>query len=481
MAATLSRRMTKFAEVLTFHDLPDEVVDKAKACLLHNTASAIHGMTTAIGRDVARLVLVEQMATGSRVLGGSIRHAPGAAAFANSAFMNVTNQSDSYYMLTHPGPCVLPAALAVADLNGSSGRDLITAIVAGYEVQSWLAKDLLPTTQAQGFRSAPVFGVLGAAVAASKMLGHDATTMHHALALAATSASGTLESATVRTSEHVFHEPIATRNAVQAAIYAPALPSSADTCIEGDFGFLNAYVGNNEGELRYRFDGEGGKVDLATSLDAMGERFAILDVAFKSYPTPGYNNPVAYLLLRMLCDHPIEPEGISEVAIELNWLEVSYPTPARPSRLLRERRPGTTYFVAAYVLATGQPPSYAGSRARAELPDLAAELMDRTSISGSPERPYFTPRITIRMKDGRVIQEELTGRELKVGFEECVVRLDDMNIPAVGAESLASATAAVRNLDDADNLDEYFSSCDVLRSAIEAGAGSDSGSSARSD
>ena len=82
--------------------------------------------------------------------------------------MHATNQTDSYRMLIHPGPCVIPAALATAELIGANGPQLLTALAAGYEVQARIAGDFIPATQARGFRCSPIYGTLGAAIATAK-------------------------------------------------------------------------------------------------------------------------------------------------------------------------------------------------------------------------------------------------------------------------------------------------------------------------
>jgi 2-methylcitrate dehydratase PrpD len=70
---------------------------------------------------------------------------------------------DSYHMLTHPGVLIVPAGLATAEGESRTGRELLTALAAGYEVQCRCARDFIPSTPAHGFRASPVYGILGAA------------------------------------------------------------------------------------------------------------------------------------------------------------------------------------------------------------------------------------------------------------------------------------------------------------------------------
>jgi 2-methylcitrate dehydratase PrpD len=95
---------------------------------------------------------------------------------------------------------------------------LLTALAAGYEVEARIAGDFIPSTQARGFRSSPVYGTLGAAVTTGKLLGLSEDQMVTALALACTFTSGTGEGPRSGGREMMFHEPQATRSGILAAL-----------------------------------------------------------------------------------------------------------------------------------------------------------------------------------------------------------------------------------------------------------------------
>src|SRR5205085_9658877 len=100
---------------------------------------------------------------------------------------------DTFRMLTHPGIAILPAAFAVAEITGASGKEFLTAVAAGYEVVDRMAAEFIPTVMARGFHAGPVFGIFGAAVAAAKIHGLDAGQIHSAIAQCVNLASGNLE------------------------------------------------------------------------------------------------------------------------------------------------------------------------------------------------------------------------------------------------------------------------------------------------
>ena len=136
MTESLSRTLSRYVASLEYEALLPPVVDKIKASLLHSLIVSIVGAETSHGKAAVELVKEkESKSDGATILVDGTKATRCGAAFANSKLMHATNQSDSYRMLTHPGPCIIPAGLATAELGGRSGQELITAVAAGYEVE----------------------------------------------------------------------------------------------------------------------------------------------------------------------------------------------------------------------------------------------------------------------------------------------------------------------------------------------------------
>src|SRR4029077_5322012 len=132
----------------------------------------------------------------SRVLGidGPTLHAP-AAALANGALAHAF-ESDNLTRPgagVHPGATLLPPALAIAQEHGTGGRDMIPAIVAGFEVMYRIGRATKHSNERRGFHAPGTTGPFGAAVAAGKLLRLDATAMTNALGIAGSLACGLME------------------------------------------------------------------------------------------------------------------------------------------------------------------------------------------------------------------------------------------------------------------------------------------------
>ena len=194
MADSLSRTLARFVDNLQFENLPPEVPDKIKTSLIHALLGAFLGAETEHAKSSIELVKLEEARPdGATILVDGTKATRCGAAFANSKMMHATNQSDSYRMLIHPGPCIIPAALATAQIERRAGRELVTALAAGYEVEARIAGDFIPSTQARGFRSSPVYGTLGAAVTTAKLLRLNVDQLVTTMALACTFTGGTTE------------------------------------------------------------------------------------------------------------------------------------------------------------------------------------------------------------------------------------------------------------------------------------------------
>src|SRR5690606_18361350 len=129
------------------------------------------------------------------VFGFNRRYTPATAALFNGMLGHSLDFDDTHSdSSTHPSAPVVPAALAAAEMTGASGRDTLTAIVAGYEVMIRIGKALDPTAHyARGFHPTATAGVFGAAAAAGRIFGLDAQQVASAFGVAASQAAGSLQ------------------------------------------------------------------------------------------------------------------------------------------------------------------------------------------------------------------------------------------------------------------------------------------------
>lgn len=453
---TISRRFARWAAGLTYEDLPAEVVDKLEALVLFHLVACRFGAEDPEARELLDLVKVEQARSdGATILVDGAKVTRSGAALANCELAHVAGLWDSFRMITHPGPVLIAVGLANAELGGKSGKDLITALAAGYEFECRLAEDFVPSVSARGFRPAPVFSTMGAAMVAGKLLGLDEDALVTTIAIAASCASGLNEPGRVGGDERVFHEPNAARQGTFAAMMASlGHARGSESAIEGDAGFYNAYAGSRAGRLSYVFRGPR-QIDLASLTEGLGERYLLMNVMFRIYDTSGYNQPVIELMTELRRDHRLEVAEIEEVTISMNYLETLYPSPEFP-RFADPAVPrvGSIQFFCAHAAVNGAYPVVGGATFGPTGDDLWHDravidfMRDKVRLVGVHDQPMFSPSITIRRTDGTAVTGNYPYQRLAWGFDELVGQLERCTpgLPG-GAAFLASLAGLARRLD----------------------------------
>jgi hypothetical protein len=442
-------------------------VDKVKAFVLHASCGAVLGAELESARHVVALTLDEEgKAGGAPVLGYAKTATRIGATFANSELMHASNLFDSYRMLTHPGPVLVAAALANAALEKRDGRDVITALAAGYEFVCRLCDDFIPSTAARGFRPSPIYTTMGAALVTGKLMGLDEDRLVSTIALAANFASGLNEGPRVGSNELMIHEPQAARNAVFAGVMARAGHFAvAETSIEGPAGFYNAFTGSSKGELTYAFRGPM-QVDLATITAGLGERYKLLTAMFRMYPCAGYNQPVIDLMVEMKNKHKLEADAIADVAVAMNWIETLYPSPAFPKIAdCNAGRIGETQYFAAHAAVNGGVPVVGGrtfgptGQALDKDERVIAFMKERVRLVPQKDRAMFSPEITVRMKNGATFVEDYPYARMEWTFDQLVARLGDCAPePGVRRSRFDRLTSVIRGLEGEPDIEGVLSS-----------------------
>lgn len=458
---TISRTFARWAAALTYEALPAEVVEKVKALVLFHLVACRFGAQDAQARRLLELVKAEEARRdGATILVDGAKVTRSGAALANCELAHVAGLWDSFRMITHPGPVLIAVGLANAELGSKSGKDLITALAAGYEFECRLAEDFVPSVSAHGFRPAPVFSTMGAAMVAGKLLDLDEDALVTTIAIAASSASGLNEPGRVGGDERVFHEPNAARQGVFAAMIAGlGHARGSESAIEGDAGFYNAYAGSRGGHLSYVFRGPR-QIDLASITEGLGERYLLRNVMFRMYDTSGYNQPVIELMTELRRDHRLDPAEVEEVTIFMNYLETLYPSPEFP-RFSDPSVPrvGSIQFFCAYAAVNGGYPVVGGVTFGRSGDDRFADqevitfMRDKVRLVGVHDQPMFSPSITVRRRDGETVRGSYPYERMAWGFDELVGQLDRCTpgLPG-GAAFLRSLATLTRRLDDLDSM-----------------------------
>jgi aconitate decarboxylase len=244
-------RLAEFTSSLAFADIPSEVVTAAKVGVLDLVGVALYGSTTEWAQIVREYVSDRHApaSTGSLIWGSALLTDPAAAAMANGTSAHSAELDDlhkaSFY---HPSAAVIPAALAIADVgNAVTGEDLLTSIIAGYEVGARVGMALGQGHFLRGYHPQGSVGVFAAAAAAARQRHLDSGQTLHALGIAGTQASGLMaaqEGAMVKR----FHAGLACETGVRAVLLAERGFTGIEDVFEADFGGLLSTMGSPDSD-----------------------------------------------------------------------------------------------------------------------------------------------------------------------------------------------------------------------------------------
>jgi len=188
---TLSERLANFVSALRYEDLPPQVVARAKSALLDTLGAGLAGCRTS---EVARVIAsVRDCGRGgtATIWGTDVRSGVTGAALINGTMAH-SRELDDYGGCGHSGAVVVPAALAAGEHEAVSGRTLLTALVAGYDLAARVTEAAggYRPHNARGWHSTGTCGSFGAAAAAAKCLGLDAAGTAAALGIAGSYTGG---------------------------------------------------------------------------------------------------------------------------------------------------------------------------------------------------------------------------------------------------------------------------------------------------
>ena len=170
--------------------LDESTIAAVKRLIADGIAVAIAGSVEAPAKIVAGYVRDLAGPPLATVWGQGCKSTPGQAAYANAVAMHVLDFEPMSNPPTHAVSPTVPVALALAEANGAHGRDIIAACAKGFEIQGRILLAARPARGSLPLHTPGVIGVMGAAAAASHLLGLDAPQLTHALGIAASRCSG---------------------------------------------------------------------------------------------------------------------------------------------------------------------------------------------------------------------------------------------------------------------------------------------------
>lgn len=387
----LSAELAAFAANLRFEDIPAPVLRRAEDLLLDCLASILAGASARPVLAMDRYAAAMGPADGpSEILINRRRTSPVFAAMVNAAAAHVVEQDDVHNgSVFHPAAVVFPPALAVAQALGSSGRDLLVAAVAGYEVGIRVG-EFLGRSHYKIFHTTGTAGTLAAAATTGRLLGLSPEAMLHALGSAGTQAAGLWEFLRDAADSKQLHTARAAANGIAAAYLAREGFTGARHILEGPQGMAA---------------GMSRDADPTRLTDGLGTRWALAETSFKFHASCRHTHPAADALQQVLRDTPLTEDAIDRVVAHVHQGAIDVLGPVVDPRTVHQSK-----FSMGTVLGL------IARKGRAGLPEFDAALDDpavaafraRVTMELDPEVDAAYPqrwigKVTVHTRDGRTL------------------------------------------------------------------------------
>jgi len=275
----MTEKFANFCEELRYEDLPHDVIKRTKLLILDTVGIIIRARhdaesTSSLVSAIERL----EMSNGScQVFSDNKSYSPSAAALLNGTLAHSLDFDDTHAEASlHSSAPILAAALAAAEMNKSSGQQLITACVVGYEIQIRLG--LAGGSSAhykKGFHPSATCGIFGATAAAGYLMGLNKDQYISAFGIALSQSAGSMQFLTDGAWTKRSHVGQAAQNGLSCAIMAAEGFKGPSKAFEGKWGYLHSYA-------------SGG--DMEKAIDGLGKKFETLNLGVKPYPSCRYSH-----------------------------------------------------------------------------------------------------------------------------------------------------------------------------------------------
>jgi 2-methylcitrate dehydratase PrpD len=445
-----SKTLAAFAANLQFDDIPPAVMRRAEDLLLDWFGSALAGHGARPVQAIESFAALMGPGEGaSEVLISRRSTSPLFAAMVNAASSHYAEQDDVHNgSVFHPAAVVFPAALAVAQAIGASGRDLLTASVAGYEVGIRVG-EFLGRSHYRIFHTTGTAGTIAAAAAAGRLLGLSPEQMLHAFGSAGTQAAGLWEFLRDAADSKQLHTAKAAGDGLMSAYLAEGGFTGAQRILEGKQGMAA---------------GMSSDADPARLTDRLGERWTLAETSFKFHSSCRHTHPAADALLQVVSQHELGPDQIASVTAHVHQGAIDVLGPVVDPRTVHQSKfsMGTVLGLIAQFRTAGLKEfdtAYNDPRI-VQFRDKVAMQLDEEVNTAYPAR--WIGKVTVTTTDGRVLEGRVDEPKGDPGntlsreeLEQKALRLADFAGAATPAE-MGAAFERIWNIATEPTVGAFF-------------------------
>ena len=433
-----SRACAAFASRLKYEDIPPQVIDLIKRDLLDWAGCSIKGSADRAALPIKKMRALLGGAPQSGVFGSDSLTDMRTAATENAYFGHIFEMDDvDRESISHPATVVMPPALAAGQCFGRSGKDILAAIVAGFEVMLRIGASITPAHY-QIFHTTATTGVFGAAISAGKILRLPEERLLWALGNAGTLSCGLWQFNPDGAMSKFIHAGSAAGNGLWVALLAKEGFSGASHILEGRQGFFAGFARQDV------------NLDLFKDFD---RRWRAGSISFKPYPCCRHTHSAidaALEIRRQLSE--LKGDSIKSLTVHTYGTALSIAGKVKP-KSSREAKFSISYCVAASILF-GTPGE--ATFENFDKPELKA-LLERITVIDDPEIDACVPnnwpcRIEAVTESGKELAAQIRAPkgdpENEFSWEGCEMKFRTMTLDILTPAQADAVIAYVKNFEN---------------------------------
>jgi len=448
-----TRDLTNFVANTSYADLPQGTIDATKLAVLNIVGCMLAGYQTRIGQ--LHTEMAKDMGGGreqSSIIGDGAKVSAAVAAYANGNFGFALDYEDTVLYISHPGYITMSSGLAIGEMLGSSGKDLILSIALGFEVVARIGAAMQPTPE----RGKQVWGEqyhpFASATTAGKLFGQDAETLDVAFGIAGTYA-------TVPSVYKYFGVVEETRPMREVklgwgwmSMAGTVAAQSAQRGFRGGHGVL-------DGEQGFHVMAGSDRCDHDQIVRDLGQSWAIDVTEYKIHPSIAWNHPGFDATRTLVKDHSITPDQVEKIHISgmaLNLIGDTNPQGAVDAQF------SLPYTVVTTIMGEPLLPAMYSDEKLAD--PVVRDLLSKVSMTHDPKADddFFTDQkmrfgVELTLKDGNTVKRDVEwpSDQPPMGRADIEKKFRELAGTVMDDKRAEEVMQAIDSLDSFDNVAEF--------------------------
>lgn len=344
----LAGRMADWIDGFRLADAPEAVRTGARKALINSLGTALGAYTLPDVKIALNTVETEEADGPSSIMVKGTRTSTPLALFANGTMFATLSQEETHIVSgTHPSETTVPLTLTLGERLHSSGEQLLEALVVGIETTVAVASmELTPAVKFDNCAAPAVYGTVGAAAAAAKLLGFDREQIANTLGMGANLTAGLSECVRVGTNEYHFTYGNAGANGYMAAALVRSGAVTAPSVFEGDAGFYQLFGAASRAALAEH--------DVIGDVcNRLGTDWQITELIYKPYPIYFFNSALVDGAKMIREREGFNPDDIESIRLTIGSLAMASGGPNLPPFRNRDGVLGASAFCVGSMLSRG--------------------------------------------------------------------------------------------------------------------------------